>query len=167
MIPSEAERFAVPPFEEGKNCVIGVYHHNGDHWILFMFVKSTRKLFVVDPMNFVDREQKIANNLLQWITEIHHGSNSKYGGKKSRTICSCDPEPTGWNFEDFDWSIESIQHTRQTDYTSCGLFCIQFVTSIIESYPHIPEYMNVDEDIHGMRMKNVGTLLNNSEAVEK
>ena len=156
------------PFEEDKNLVMAVYNlplsEYCAHWIFFMFDKKTRSLYVIDPF-FNSVKQDLGNNLLQWFTEIHHGQGSMPGINKCREIYSCDPEPKDWNFTEYDWSIQFIRHTPQTDLTSCGMFCIEFSLAILENYPNIPDFIYVD-DLRVLRCKHTKKFLELAEKVD-
>ena len=158
------------PFEKEKNFVMAVFNlplnEYCAHWIFFMFDKMTRCLYVIDPFYNVTNHN-LGNCLLQWFTEIHHGKNSVPGSNKSRAQVPCDPRPEDWNFTDYDWSIKCIPHTLQKDPTSCGLFCIEFSQAIVSGYPHVPNFIHVDEDLGAVRERHTAKFLELAERADQ
>ena len=164
-------REGIPEFKEDKERVMGVFNYN-NHWIFFMLCKATRTIYIIDPLvNGIGAFHKsLGDHLLQWFAEINHKKEGdkkeegekneaiKYAGKKSRDVLSCDPEPTSWNFEEFDWSVECINHDTQKDVSSCGLFCMEFAHQLARE-GDIPDKLNVDEDVMRVRRKHFATLL--------
>ena len=155
------DKSGIQRFETDKDCAMGIYNQGNVHWVFYMFDKRTRHLFVVDPLVDYVR-QDIANDLLQGFTEVHHGAGSECGGKRSREKHFCDAKPEEWNFED-RWTVQTIQHTKQTDGKSCGLFCIEFATSAIKSYPVIPNFLEVDKDVYKLRRKYAATVMKSAK----
>ena len=67
---------------------------------------------------------------------------------------------------DEEWKIGHIEHTKQTDGHNCGVFCINFASQILRSYPVTPSKIIVPPDLGSLRQSYTAILLKNSEILE-
>ena len=134
--------------ELGKGCY---------HWVYLLFSRSNRELYVIDPMKSQGKagQRKLGENMLKWIAEGH--KDKEPGDQKN------------WNFK-VKWNIKHIEHSHQTDNTSCGLLSIKYATTMIDNYPNITNnirFRTGEEAVMKLRSQYVATFLKHAKLLKK
>ena len=141
-------------FQNDKDCVITVYQQeiveNVYHWIMFMFIKKSRTFYILDPLS--DNDTKDVEKQLYECFNQHHHDNQPHHGNGNND----------WNFTE-RWKVAKIGYSKQTDLTSCGLFCMGYGIVILKKFPNLPRRIHVGSDVSELRMKYVARFLNNAE----
>ena len=135
-------------FHNDKDLAITVYNldlvNGGYHWLFLIFDKIKRTLYILDPLK-VNVDRSVKTKLLEWFNQTGRGNPARNN-------------PNDWNFTE-RWTVKTIPHSRQTDGTSCGLYCAEYALDILKNFPVLPQRIDVKPDMSELRMKHTATFL--------
>ncbi|XP_053301636.1 uncharacterized protein LOC128460454 [Pleuronectes platessa] len=117
--------------------VIGFVNVNNNHWKFVYLHAPTSQIFIIDPADpEIDLEEtrKAAKRFRKYFR-----TRFNLNGQKDWLTLA--------------WKPATISHTTQRDGTSCGVFVMEMARQIIQSFPAIPEELNIDS-----QCKNIARL---------
>ncbi|XP_062621423.1 uncharacterized protein LOC134283018 [Saccostrea cucullata] len=120
------------------------YNNNG-HWEMFVVMPKEKTIKYIDPLG--ELTKKGCNILRSWKTFI----NRRF---------SAGLESTGPS----KWKLETIQHSKQMDSVSCGVFIMKFAELLIQGKPLFFNSRHVDtirKDIAAILLGSCGNVTNN------
>ena len=138
-------------FSNDKDCAITVYNlkfGKRGHWLFLGFVKKATTLYVLDPLSD-DVDRRVSRELLKRFNQTRRGNQ---GGISNQNE---------WNFTD-KWTVKTIPHSHQTDFTSCGLFCAGYALNFLKNFPNLPPRIDVEKDMIKLRNQHTATFLKNA-----
>ncbi|XP_069042365.1 uncharacterized protein [Lepisosteus oculatus] len=110
------------------------FFNTGVHWKLLYLYAPSQKVFVVDPMGSDEM------------------GDSTAAAKRFRDFFKMRRNVLGKeDWLNINWHPSVIGHTRQADASSCGVFVMQMGADIINNFPDIPTYIEINSSAKEMR----------------
>nr|XP_023660042.1 uncharacterized protein LOC111839941 [Paramormyrops kingsleyae]XP_023660051.1 uncharacterized protein LOC111839941 [Paramormyrops kingsleyae] len=112
--------------------VIGALNES-NHWTLMFMNATTKTIMVIDPLGV--NEEKASAKAAQRFRLYFQMRHNVLGTLEWSGI---------------RWRHVTIEHSKQLDGNSCGLFVMKIAEDIIASYPDIPQCINIDAERKGI-----------------